>query len=170
MAVSYQLVVPERFEEAVQLVNNYFLTDEPLLNSIGHRQSDIEKLNQLILRYLEQNLSWCAVDESTGRLVGVAICFCKSITDLPNATPTFDEFVKGGWSRELASILFLLNSLLDGKEILTSYKESKMFELFVGVVHPDYRNRGIAIEIARRALDHAVTVGFTLAGVVCTNI
>ena len=172
MDIEYQLVAPEQFGEAVKLFDDHFLTDEPIMKSLGpsHLQSDIDKMNRLVLSFLKHNLSWCAIDKSTGRMVGVRITYSQSLADLPDAQLTFDELVSSGWSNEWASVMFLLDAMLDAKEILTSYKESKMLELFAVGVNSDYRNRGIASELVRRTLDHAVAVGHTIAGVVCTSI
>ncbi len=69
MAIAYLLVSPERYKEAIDLFNDQFLPYNPL---VGYTtQTDL--LDQKVLEYLKQGLSWCAIDEKTGATVGVRI-------------------------------------------------------------------------------------------------
>ncbi len=168
MAIAYLLVSPERYKEAIDLFNDQFLPYNPLLPPVGcTTQTDL--LDQKVLECLKQGLSWCAIDEKTGQMVGVRITCSETITELSDTMPTFDEYLRCGWSKEWSAIWVLLNHAMDVKEIMKTYQESKMLELFALCVHSDYRNLGIAAELVKRTLDHGVKVGFTFAGVICTS-
>ena len=171
--VIYQMVVPEQFKEAVEFFNDHFLLNEPSLTGSSrgsnHIQSDIDKMDQLVLDFLKYNLSWCAVDANTSKIVGLSVTHSQLLGDPPDTPPTSDEYVERGFSRHFACVMAMLDLMLDYKKILATYQESKALDVFAVGVHTEYRNEGIATELVRRTLDHAVKLGFTLAGVLCTS-
>ena len=172
--IKYQMVAPEQFKEAVEFFNDYFLAHEPTTIS-GSRgsnllQSDVDKVDQMVLDCLKHNLSWCAVDADTGKIVGLRVAYSQSLADSPDTPPTSDDYVESGYSRHFACVMAMLDLMLDYKKMMMTYQESKMLGLFAVGVHSEYRNEGIAAELVRQTLDHAVKVGFTLAGVNCTSI
>ncbi len=168
MAITYQLVTPEQFQEAIELYNTCYLPYDPVLKAVGCTvPSNLDR--PMVLGYLKQGLSWCAVDKITGKMVGIRISHSQSVTDLTDAVPTFDDYIQRGWSRAWSSVWVLFSCALDFKKILTTYQEDKMMELFALCVHPDYKKRGIATELVKRNLDHAVKHGHTFAGVLCTS-
>ncbi len=167
--VKYQMIKPEKFQEAINLFNDQFLTYEPMSKAIQVPKHNTAT-DQTKHYYLEQGLSWCAVDEKSGKMVGISINCCESLADLPDVPPTFDEYVERGFSREWSSMLVLLDSALEIKSILIANQESRMYEVFAVSVHSDYKNKGIASKLVKQSLEHAVALGFTLAGVLCTSI
>ena len=172
--ILYQIVAPERFPEAIEFFNESFLAQEPIIISgshgFNHLQSDVDKMDQVVLDYLKQSLSWCAVDVDTGKIVGLSVTHSQLLRDLPDTPPTSDEYVERGLSRHFACVMAMLDLMLNYKKVMINYQENKMIVLFAGGVHSEYRNEGIATELVRRTLDHAVKLGFTLAGVICTSI
>ena len=174
--IKYQIVAPEQFKEAVEFFNDHFLAHEPSTTSgsrgSNHLQSDIDKMDQIVLDYLKHKLSWCAVDADTGKIVGLRVSYSQSLADSPDTPLTSDEYVDRGFSRHFACVLAFLDLMLDYRKVLTSYQESnlKILGLFAVGVHSEYRNEGIATELVRRTLKHAAKHGFTLAGVVCTSV
>ena len=143
-------------------------TNDPLLKAVGCTIPTGPD-SQITLDCLKQGLSWCAVDEITGKMVGIRICRSQSVADFTDAVPTFDEYIQRGWSREWALAWPLFNCAMDSKQILTTYQEDKILELYAVCVLSDYKKKGIATELVKRSLDHAVNHGHTFAGVVCTS-
>lgn len=168
MPIVYQLVVPEQYQEALDLFNNYFLPYNPVQRALKCTLP-VDKSDQEIMKCLKQDLSWCAIDEETGKMVGVRIPGSETIDELSDVQPTFDQFVASGWSKEWSAIWMLLQSAMDTKKILIANQENKILELFAVCVHLDYFQRGIATELVKRTLAHSVKVGFTFAGVICTS-
>ena len=167
-------MAPEQFLEAVELFNNYFLAHEPTTTSgsrgSNYLQSDIDKMDQIALNYLKQDLSWCAVDADTGKFVGLRIAYSQSIGDTQDIPLTSDEYVKMGFSRHFACVMAMLDLMLDYKKVMINYQANQMLVLFAGGMHSEYRNKGIAAELVRRTLDHEVKHGFSVAGVICTSV
>lgn len=166
--LKYQLVTPSQYEEAIHLFNSEFLSHEPITRAIGCTEQT-NTMDQYILSTLKENLSWCVVDQRTGRMVGVRITGSQTL-DESQDVPTFDRYVEQGYSRKWASFLLLIGAVLDTKKVLTAYHETKILKLIALCVHHDYRKKGIATELVRCTLDHAVKLGYTFAGVVCTSI
>ena len=94
--IKYQIVAPEQFKEAVDVFNGHFLTDEPTVTSgsrgSNHLQSDIDLMDQMVLSNLKHNLSWCAVDADTGKIVGLKVAYSQSLADSPDTPTTSDEY------------------------------------------------------------------------------
>ncbi len=167
--VKYQVITPEKIQEAINLFNDQYVTHEPMCKAIQapKRNTANDQTNHQIL---EQGLSWCAVDEKSGKMVGMTINSCISLADLPDVPPTFDEYVEHGFSSEWSSMQVLFDMALDKKSIFIANQESRMLELCYGCVHSEYRKKNICIEIITRSLEHAVTLGFTLAETICTGV
>ena len=161
--------MPEQYAEALDFFNKHYIPNEPTRKGLGcGKQSD--KFDEVVLNFFEDNLSWCALEESTGEMIGLRINQHESIDNLPDVLPTFEQYVKSGWSKELSSILVLLDDVFNAKEIMRQYKETKMLVLWALCVHSAHGKKGIGGELVRRALIHGKDcAGYSLAGVVCTN-
>ncbi len=67
MAITYQLITtPELCQEAIELYNTCYLPYDPLLKAVGCTIPTGPD-SQITLDCLKQGLSWCAVDEITGK-------------------------------------------------------------------------------------------------------
>ncbi len=167
-ALVYELVTPDRYQEALDLFNNYFLPHNPVLVPV-HCTTQVDLMDKKILSLLKEGLSWCAIDKETGKMVGVRITGSETLEELPDVMPTFDEFLASGWSKEWAAVWILLCTAMDTKKILIANQENKILELFALCVQSDYRKKNIATELVKRTLDHGKSVGFKFAGVICTS-
>ena len=166
--IRYQIVKPEQYKEALDLFNTYFLPYEPTCRGLGCGQQS-EKMDEIVLDCLKSNLSWCAVEETTGKMIGLMSSRCELIDDLPDIPPTFGEYIESGLSREIASIWVLFDLVLNTKDIMKKNQERKMLMLFALCVHSAHRNKGIGGELVRRTMNHAVKCGYSLAAVICTS-
>ncbi len=167
-SIKYQLIVPEQFDEAIKLFNDQFLSNAPMSKAIQAPKHN-QAADQAIHHFLEQGLSWCVVDKKSGEMVGMSMNCFKSQADLPDVSPTFEEYVGHGLSRETSSVAVMLDSAFEIKSILIANQESKMFEVFALSVNSGYKHKGIASELVKRSLEHAVTLGYKLAGAICTS-
>ncbi len=140
VAIIYERVAPDRYQEALDLYNNYFLPHNPVLVPV-HCTTQVDLMDTKILSVLKEGLSWCAIDESTGKMVGVKITGSETLEELPNVMPTFDEYLASGWSKEWAAIWILLNTAMDTKKILIANQENKILDLFAVCVHSNYRQK-----------------------------
>ncbi len=167
MSVTCKPVTPDLIQEALGFYKEHYLPNDPLLKAVGCTEmTHVDRHSTL--SYLQEGLSWCAVDKTTGRMVGLQINRCVKIADLPDVAPTID-YVRRGWSRKLSSILCLFDSAFDTKQILTTYKVDKLMRLFALGVHCDYKKRGIATELIKRSMHHAAQDGVMLFAVLCTS-
>lgn len=167
-AYKYKLITPDIVQEALQFYIEHYLPNDPLLKAVRCTElTDIDR--HLTLSYLQQGLSWCAVNEVTGKLVGIKINRSVSMADLPDVKPTLDDYVRSGWLRKQSSVLGLFDLAFDTKQILTTYKEETLMRLFAFCVHPDHQKRGVATELMKQGLDYSAQHGIPLFGVLCTS-
>lgn len=167
-AITYKQVTPDLFHEALELYDEYYLPYDPVLKAVGCTEvTDVD--TKMVISFLQQGLSWCAVNEVTGKMVGIRINHFVSMADIPDVVPTLDDYVNQGWSKKWSLVWRLFGCAFDIKQILTTYKADKLMELFALCVHSDYKKRGIATELVKRSLDHALQHGNTLVAVLCTS-
>ena len=137
--IRYQLIAPDLFGEVLNLYT--YSSDDPVSSSLGC-SSQWQELNQSNLENLKEGMSWCAIDESTGEIVGMIISCEISLDSLPNARLKFDQYMELGLSRELVLILILCDCILNSnlKQMMLDYKVTEMIKLHSLRVHPSYRN------------------------------
>ncbi len=94
----YKQVTPDLIKEALQFYHEYYLPHDPVLKAIGCTEvTDMD--SQTTLGYLKQGLSWCAVNEVTGNIIGIKINRSLTLFGLPDIKLTFDDYIRRGWSR-----------------------------------------------------------------------
>ncbi len=168
MPVTYKIVTPDLFQKAYGLYKEYYLPYDPVLKAVGCTEV-CNNDTKMVFGFLEQGLSWCAVDEDTGKMIGIHINHCISMAELPDLQPTVQDYVTRGWSKQWALVWHLFGCAFDIKQILAKYKADKIMEFFALCVHSDYKRRGIATEVVKRSLHHASQCGHTLFAVLCTS-
>ena len=99
-------------------------------------------------------------------MIGLRLAHSVVINEIPEKTPTFEEYLKLGWSKGMASAFVYENALFDAKKILEKYQVTKLLKFCGLCVHEDYRNKGIGSELVKRAINHGSSKGYTLIGVV----
>jgi ribosomal protein S18 acetylase RimI-like enzyme len=169
--IRYQLIAPEQYEEALAVLNKYYIPDEPMCRALKCTDMKPSKvMDAMIMKTLSKGLSWCAIDDSTGEIVGVKINSEKTLANpLDVATLTYEQCMGMGLSHELALMHVLASSVLDFKQLMLDHNETKMISFVVLTVHQSYRNKGIATELIKRSLAHLIELGYTFAGVICTG-
>ena len=176
MAVSFHIVEPSLYSKLLLFYHQHFLPGllPPDELGLGFHAPDPEhpsnrKVNERLLRRMEDKLSLCAVDETNGEMVGIRLCHSLTIEDAPVNIPSYEDHVNSGWPQRFAVMAFQEDSVLNVREVLEEYKETKLLRLNGLGVRMDYRKRGIASELHRRALINAAEKGFSIAAGVCTN-
>jgi hypothetical protein len=167
-AIRYQLVGTEELQEALALFNNHFLAGEPMTKSFN-RNVQSPGIDSMMLSMLKEGMSWCAIDEMTGEMVGVFITSEDSLASLPDAPLTYEQYLEMGISKEWCSVFLLFDAVLDIKKVMLEHNETKSFKLFALGIHCDHRNRGIGAELAKCTISHAMKLGYTFADAICSN-
>ena len=170
--ISYQIVTSDQYEECVAFFYAHFLAYEPLTQSRGcctQRGYRITEMDKVVFRMLKSGLSWCAIDEATNEIIGLRLCCGEFIDDLPENTPTLEQYIEQGWPDDYAPILVLNDAVLDHKAMMKQYKKTKMLNLFAVGTHVAYRRMGVASELVRLALLYGAECGYSYAGVQCNS-
>jgi ribosomal protein S18 acetylase RimI-like enzyme len=159
--VSHQLVVPEQYEEVVDLYNKYFTPGNPLYKYLGCTEQS-QAMDNAIFDHLKENLSWCAIEEKSGKMIGMCVNRERSLDNLPDTLPTYEELLEQGYSKELALTRFITGSILNMKQLLIDHQETKLIDLYKAVVHPEHTRRGIATELFTQSMKHGAELGYRL--------
>ena len=167
--ISYAVLEPDYFQRALQFYRESFIPREPVLYCLGCHKMSNEKLDGLMLQRFSENLTWIAIDESTGKLVGIRVSHCIAAKDLPDSMLTYEDHIHSGWSEAFAAMNVIDDATLDVKEVLKQFNETRLLKLGGLAVDPGYENKGIASELIRRSLADGSQKGFSLAGVVATG-
>ena len=156
-------------QEADSFYYKYFLPFEPMCKALGFNQRN-RAIDEVITRCLHSNLSVCAVDETSGEMVGLGIAYSLDIDEI---TPplTYEEHIAGGCTHELALMSMMWDeSRGDLKKLLLENQEKTLLRLTTGAVHPDYTGRGIANEIIKKSIASGIKqLGGFVAVVSCTG-
>ena len=170
--IRYQIVTSDQYEECVTFFYAHFLAYEPLTQSRGcctQRGYRITEMDKLVLGMLKSGLSWCAIDEATNDIIGLRLCCGEFIDDLPENTPTLEQYIEQGWPEDFAHVEVLVDTVLDHKAMMKQYKKTKMLYLFAVATHVAYKRMGIATELVKKALLYGAKCGYSFAGVTCTS-
>ena len=170
--IRYQIVTSDQYEECVTFYYAYFLANEPLTQSRGcctQHGYRITEMDKVVLGMLKSGLSWCAIDEATNEIIGLRLCCGEFIDDLPENTPTLEQYIEEGWPDDFAHVEVLVDTVLDHKAMMKQYKKTKMLYLFAVGTHVAYRRMGVASELVRLALLYGAKCGYSFAGVTCTS-
>jgi ribosomal protein S18 acetylase RimI-like enzyme len=159
--ISHQIVVPEQYGEVVDLYNKYSMPVQPLCKHLGCAEQS-QAMDNAILDSLKENLSWCAIEERSGKMIGMCVNRERSLDKLPDTPPTYEELLEQGYSKELALTRFITGSILNMKQLLIDHQETKLIELFKVVVHPGYTRRGIAAGAITQSMKHGAELGYRL--------
>ncbi len=128
------------------------------------------KLDTRLLQHLEEGLSWCAIDNTTGEIIGVRLCHGVTIDEVPETMPTYEEYIECGWSKEFTLVWLQEDAVFNTKEIFDLHcKPAKLLKLCGIGVHVDYRHKGIGSELMKRALIDASAKGYSLTGGICSS-
>ena len=121
-------------------------------------------MDKLVLGVLKSE--WCAIGEVTNQIIGLRLCCGELIDDLPENTPTLEQYINQGFPEDFAPILVFLDTVLDHKAVMKQYKKTKMLSLVAVGTHVAYRRMGVATELA---LLYGAKCGYLFAGVTCTS-
>ena len=75
------IITPDQYDEACNIMANYFFPDNPLCKSFGVTWN--EPLNEVTLAILKMNLSVCMMTRDTKEIMGVRITGVKTKSDPP---------------------------------------------------------------------------------------
>ena len=167
--ISFAVLEPDYYQRALQFYRETFIPREPVLYCLGCHKMSNEKSDGMMLQHFSENLTWIAIDESTGKLVGIRVSHCIAAKDLSDNTQTYEDHIQSGWSEAFAALNVINDATLDVKEVLKQYNETKLLKLHSLGVDPAYGNKGIASELVRRSLADGSKKGFSLAAVVATG-
>jgi hypothetical protein len=168
MTILYKLIAPEQYGEVLDFFNDHFMP-ENLLNKYFGCTGRTDVVDKMILDHLKENLSWCAIEERSDKMIGMCINRERSLDILPDTPPTYEDYIQRGFSKELALVFIFLGNMLNTKQLLVEYNETKMFEPFAAAVLPHYRSSGICTELIKRSLEHAAILGYTFSGATCSS-
>ncbi|CAG7724842.1 unnamed protein product [Allacma fusca] len=131
------------------------LLDEPMTKLLDPDEDYFQDYDKFVRLTLEQNLTFFAVETSTKRFAGARICF--------NQRKDMDWSVFDFKSSKLAKLMRYINCLDDRTRLYEKYNLDSYMMCFLAIVHPDFRQQGLATEMYRRAVELARAEGFFLA-------
>ncbi|CAG7733619.1 unnamed protein product [Allacma fusca] len=131
------------------------LLDEPMTKLLVPDEEYFQDFDKLVTLTLEQNLTFVAIERSTGRFAGARISF--------NHKRDTDWSVFDFKSSKMAKLMQYINCLDDHTRLFEKYNLDSYITFFLAIVHPDFRKQGLVTEMYRRAVDLARAEGFFLA-------
>ncbi len=171
-SIRYQIIQPSQHEEALTFYYEHFLTQDPTFLCFGTIQRH-PYIDNYVSKALNQNECWCAVDETTDKIVGIRLCTSVHESDLLDNNqqpPTVEEYIAQGLPEGLAYLEVAKREFQSLKQLMKDYGVSRLILLSGVGVHPDYQRRGIATILVERAINHAVQRDYHLCVVGCASL
>ncbi len=168
--ILYQVIDPSRYEETIVFLYDHYLVQEPTGkavygSTVPERNTGLDKY---LLTSLQLNLSLCAIDEESNKIIGIILCYIADIND-PDHVKTYEDYIRDGFTPQLAT-LFMIDGTLNLKQLLDEHKQTKLFYMFIIGVDGYYCKRGIGTELVKRSMDYAATKhGYSMFAVLCTS-
>ena len=172
-SIRYQIIQPSQHEEALTFYYEHFLTQDPVFSCFATIWQRHPYIDNYVYKALHQNTCWCAIYETSDKIVGVCLCTSVHESDLVdnNQQPsTVEEYIAQGLPEGLAYIEVAKREFMSWKQIMNDYSVSQLVLLSGLGVHPDYQRRGIATILFERAIDHAVQRDYHFCVVGCASL
>ena len=155
--IRYELLSEPTLAGAIDCVSQVFPSHEPLAHHLGITEGEFRQFAGMFYPNLvADGLSWVALDEKSGRVVGVRISEDYEVS----RTPSFDTL-----NPKFKPIFSLLSDLGSGFQKNQSDLNARYVHMFMVAVRDEFLERGIAPTMNRcffrnvhqRGYTHAVT-------------
>ena len=152
-SVIYQVIDSSRYEETLSFYYDNYAVDEPLIKAAHESVAPAGRnaaIDKFMLFSMQSDLSWCAIDEESGKIVGIRISYGIDVND-PDHERTYEDCIAMGMTPQLANVFVFLGTTLNHsfntKQILMEQKKTKQVFMLVLSVDSDYSKMGIATEL-----------------------
>ncbi|XP_063596605.1 uncharacterized protein LOC134773339 [Penaeus indicus] len=160
--IEYVVLGREAFEEVAKLINDEFLTREPL--SMGSRLSGSATEGAIgsgLKKCLDSGVTIGAKDASTGALVGVRLSYIQTKGDDSHVEPT-NEFEK--------RVLGIVSEAGSKVDVFQDPGVEKVLYMYMLSVRRDYGGRGIGKKLVQVTMERGKELGCQLAFTTITNV
>ncbi|XP_027219879.1 uncharacterized protein [Penaeus vannamei] len=160
--IEYVVLGPEAFEEVAKLINDEFLTREPL--SMGSRLNGSATEGAIgtgLKKCLNSGVTIGAKDTSTGTLAGVRLSYIKTKADQSTLQPK-TEFEK--------KVLGIVDEVGAKVDLFEDPGVEKVLYMFMLSVRREYGGRGIGRRLVEVTMERGKALGCQLAFTTITNV
>jgi len=156
----YEIVTPEKIEQAKELLYATYHPFEPLTKHLGLMKgpNSIPDLDRLVERTVHENLSLFALGMD-GKVMGVCINGISSREDWDHNIHDITANFEDPKARPLAAIRQEMHN--KGVRIFDEVGTDEMFGIKMVGVDPSLRGKGMSTDIIRRSILLAGCLGFT---------
>jgi hypothetical protein len=155
----YEIVTPDKFEQATELLYATYHPFEPLTKHLGLSAGNtpIPDLDKLVESTIKENLSLFARDLE-GNLMGVCI---NGVSRRDDWTHTIQEATSGFQDPRVRILAAIRQEVHNkGAKIFDEVGTDVMFGIKMVGIHPSLRGKGMSTDIIRRSILLAGCLGF----------
>ncbi|XP_059619199.1 uncharacterized protein LOC132263449 [Phlebotomus argentipes] len=155
----------DRFEEAVNLMLNYFVPDEPMNNSLGSMKDEVSlsEMKAFWMETMPQKLTLVCFKEGCSEICGLNIL---EISDKDESEKDHLKELKGKSLRDIFKAFLFLKAKADA---YNRYNVSKYLHGLGLLTMPKYRGCGIATELLKARFPLMEALGLSLTGTLFTG-
>ncbi|KAM7431002.1 hypothetical protein ABFA07_018366 [Porites harrisoni] len=144
------IITPDQYDEACNIMANYFFPDNPLFKSFGVTWNEL--LNEVTLAILKMNLSVCMMTRDTREIMGVQITGVKTKSDPPENFCPEEEPLKA---------LLTLTTLQEKEvNVFERYEVDEVVDFLALAVKEKYRRMGVAGRLFAASVSMCRELGF----------
>lgn len=158
-SLRYEIVKPEKIEQALELLYATYHPDEPLTKHLGlckglHSMPDMDRV---VSNTIQENLSLFALDHR-GKVMGVCINGVSSLHDWTADVSSIADKFQDPTVRPLAAIRQEAHQ--KGVQIFDEMNTDRLFGIKMVATDPSLRGLGMSTDIIRRSILLAGCLGF----------
>lgn len=158
-SLRYEIVKPEKMDQALELLYATYHPDEPLTKHLGLCKglNSMPDMDRVLARTINENLSLFALDE-TGKVMGVSINGVSSPHDWTTDVSTIANRFQDPKARPLAAIR--QEARQQSVRIFEEMNTDRVFGIKMVATDPSLRGLGMSTDIIRRSILLAGCLGF----------
>ncbi|EYC12751.1 hypothetical protein Y032_0046g1401 [Ancylostoma ceylanicum] len=159
-----EVATPKHAKDIEEFMLSDFGRDEPITKSLNVTREDVLDFFRDISEAGYSNEKYSTVVYDGKRLIAICLCSVSDNTDNPETTAKeidvdYHDFAqdisKGPYKQQKANQLFTYVTTLEHRQKLLLGSNSKVFKINILCVNENYRRRGIATELAQKAVELA---------------
>ncbi|XP_053686524.1 arylalkylamine N-acetyltransferase 1-like [Sabethes cyaneus] len=163
--VSFATAKSEQSEEIRKFMLDYFYAHEPTNQSYIYGKDPAPEDVEFSIRFLNLGLGVVALS-SEGKVVGLSLGYVGELDDAAAMRNIADRSL----DEKFRDIMRFLAVIQEGANIQAQFGVTKIYEIQMLAVHPDYCGQSIGTELTKKQIDIAIDRGFEAVYADCSSV
>ncbi|XP_055531618.1 arylalkylamine N-acetyltransferase 1-like [Wyeomyia smithii] len=164
-SISFISARPEESEAIRKFVLDYFYAYEPTNLAYIYGKEPAAEDVEFSIKFLNHGLGVAAVNRQ-GTIVGISLGYIGAVDD----AAAMRDAANRSKDEKFCDIMRFLSVVQDGADIKGKFGVTKIYEIQMLAVHPDYRGRAIGSALTKKQIEIAKERGFEAVYADCSSV